>query len=160
MANATGKRRINFLDFLLIILIIAIVSAAIVSVINSNPNRISGGDTDILYTIKCENVNAKAAANVKTGDLIYDNNTNQLLGTVVDTPVSEPQKALDNKNNEVNTGNVTLYIKVNASVWKKDGSYSIDKFRIAEGMSVSFHSAAFSLNGICVSLTENDTGVA
>jgi hypothetical protein len=158
MANASGKRRINLLDFLLIILIIAMVSAAIVSVIRSNPNKISGGDTDILYVIKCENVNAKAASNVKLGDKIYDNSTNQLLGKVVAEPKAEPVKALNGHDREVDTGLVTLYIEINASVWKNDGAYSVDKFRIAEGIEIKFHSAEYSFTGICTSITEGGQG--
>ena len=154
MANTSGKRRINLLDFLLIILIIAMVSAAIVSVIRSNPNKISGGDTDILYVVKCENINAKAAANVKLGDKIYDNSTNQLLGMVVTAPSVEAITALNANGEETETGSVTLIIEINASVWKNNGSYSIDKFRIAEGIKIEFHSAEYSFSGICTSITE------
>ena len=151
---SNGKHKINFLDFLLIILIIAIISAAIVSVIRSNPNRISGGDTKITYKIKCEMVDKNAAQNLQTADFIYDNNSNQLLGSIIaieNTPVMA---------NDISqfgapliaTDKVTITITVSANAWKDNGVYSIDSFRIAAGQELEFHSEQLSLSGLCVSL--------
>lgn len=153
MANIQGKRKINFLDFLLIVLIIAIVSVAIVSVIRSNPNKISGGDTSINYTVKCEMLNETAAQNIKKGAEIYDNESNQLLGTVTEEPIIEPIMAKDGRK-LVQTGKVTVKITVNAQAWKKNNIYSIDDYRISEGLNISFHSTEFSYTGFCTSIVE------
>ncbi len=156
MANSQGKRRINFLDFLLIILIIATVSAAIVSVIRSNPNQISGGDTEIIFTIKCDMVDKEAAANINIDDRIYDNNTNQLLGKITSITISD----IVAKNTDVPTGKVAVKIDIKAAVWKNKGIYSIDSYRIAEGVTVSFHSSDFSYTGDCVKVLEIKEGAA
>ncbi len=153
MANVQSKRKINFLDFLLIILIIAIVSAAIVSVIRSNPNKISGGDTSVTYTIKCEMLNEQAAQSMKKGAEIYDNSSNQLLGTVTEEPIIEPVMAKDGRKS-VPTGKVTMKITVTAQTWKKNGIYSVDDYRLTEGLNISFHSTEFSYTGLCVSIVE------
>ena len=153
MANAQTRRRINLLDFILIILIIAIVSAAIVSVIRSNPNKISGGDLDITYKIKCEMLDKTAAGNIKKGDKIYDNETNQLLGTVANDPEATSVTA-QSGNDQVDTGKVTLVITVSATVWKNKGIYTVDEYRIAEGLDIAFHSSSFSFTGRCISVTE------
>lgn len=153
MANAQSRRRINLLDFLLIILIIAIVSAAIVSVIRTNPNRISGGDTTISYTIKCDMLDKNAALNIKKGDKIYDNDSNQLLGTVAEDPSFVELEAFDGYQN-IATGKVTMKLVVSAQVWKNKGIYSVDNYRIAEGIEIAFHSAEFSYTGLCVLVTE------
>ena len=153
--SANGKHKINFLDFLLIVLIIAIISAAIVSVIRSNPNRISGGDTKRTFKIKCEMVDKSVSENISANDSVYDNNTNQLLGTVVaieNTPVD----AIDVTQlgaPTVTTDKVTLTLTISSTAWKDNGLYSIDSFRIAAGQSIDFHSEQVSLSGICVSLT-------
>ncbi len=160
MPNNERKFKINFLDFLLIILIIAIVSAAIVSVFRSNPNRISGGDHEITYTIKCEMVNAEVAKNITTGDNVYDNETNQLLGTVEAIPTVTPIYAVEYQTAsggsvpvEVPTDLVTLTFVVKAQVWENDGRYSVDNYDIIEGKTIVFHSEHLSLSGTCASIS-------
>lgn len=161
--SANGKHRVNPLDFLLIVLIIAIISAAIVSVIRSNPNRISGGDATVTYTIVCNSVNAAVSENIVVSDLIYDNESNQLLGTVKSvqaTPLNAKGNPayidrLTNPDGEFTTDMVTLTITVEAMAWKDGGLYSIDKYRIAAGQTVNFHSEHFSLSGICTYLKES-----
>ena len=145
---SNGKRRINSLDFLLIVLIIAIVTIAIVSVVRSNPNRISGGDTEIEYTVKCELLDEKIADKIKIGDSIYDNDSNQLLGTV--TKISEPEH-ITVKNDQTDKINLTITIK--AKVWLEDGYYSIDKYRIAAGKQIKFHSDKMSISGYCSAIS-------
>ena len=117
---SNGKRRINFLDFLLILLVIAIISATVVTVIRSNPNRISGGDKEIVYTLKCEMLDAGMANKFHIGDHIYDNASNQLLGTV--QTISDPQyiTAYDSNGNQIDTGKITLTLVIKASVWVED----------------------------------------
>ncbi len=153
MANTEGKRKINFLDFLLIVLIIATISAAIVSVIRSNPNQISGGDAEIVYKIKCEMVDATAAKSIQGGDTIYDNETNQLLGTLVSHPTVTQVTAKDESGADVDIGKVTVVLEVKAQIWKENGIYSIDGYRISEGKEIMFHSEGFSYTGLCTELT-------
>ena len=157
---SSGKRRINFLDFLLIILIIAVISAAIVSVIRSNPNRISGGDKEIVYTVKCEMVDAGIAYLIKPGDTIYDNETNQLLGTVKTVSEPQPQYAQNTRLplDTIDTGKIDFYITVKAKVWVDDGMYSIDKYPISAGKTVSFHSNKVSVSGLCTSIGNTNGG--
>ena len=146
---SNGKRRINFLDFLLIVLVIAIITASVVTVIRSNPNRISGGDKVIVYTVKCEMVDVAMANKFHIGDSIYDNVTNQLLGTVYTTPEAVPIIAKDENGNDYDTGKIALTLSVKASVWVEDGMYTIDKYRISAGQDVSFHSDKVYVNGYC-----------
>ena len=153
MANNVSKRKINFLDFLLFVLIIAIVSAAIVSVVRSNPN-ISSGNKEIIYEIKCEMVHKNAADNIVAGDDIYDNKSNQRLGKVIGEPVITPV-TIGNGFLEKETDFVTLSFKVSAKVWSDNGAYSIDDFDLAEGKTVEFHSKHFSFSGLCISIAES-----
>lgn len=151
--SANGKHKINFLDFLLIILIIAIITATIVSVIRSNPNKISGGDTNLTFKIKCEMVDKTVAENIAANDSIYDNATNQLLGTVVSVESTKVKAHQDTVlSPEIETDKVTLVIMVASTAWKDNGLYSIDSFRIAAGQTIDFHSEQISLSGTCVSL--------
>lgn len=158
---SSGKRRINFLDFLLIVLIIAVISAAIVSVIRSNPNRISGGDKEVVYTVKCEMVDAGIFYKIKEGDSIYDNETNQLLGKVVTVSEPQPKSAYNasSPSEVIETGKIDLYITVKAKVWVDDGMYSIDKYPIAAGKTIEFHSDKVSVSGLCTSIGNPDGGV-
>ena len=160
MPNNERKFKINFLDFLLMILIIAIIAAAIVSVFRSNPNRISGGDHEITYTVKCEMVNSEVAKNINIGDNIYDNETNQLLGTVEAIPTITPVYAVEYQPPfgtsvpvEVPTNLVTLTFVLKAQVWENDGRYSVDSFDIIEGKTIVFHSEKLSLSGTCASIS-------
>ncbi len=157
MASSPVKHKINFLDFLLIVLIIATISAGIVSVIRSNPNQISGGDTEIIYVIRCDGINKNVAQNIAQDDNVYANTSNQLLGRVIKVE-QVPITALNENNEAVNTDKVTVLLTVSAKAWKNDGIYSIDTFRIAAGLTVEFHSENLSITGTCTSITENNGG--
>jgi hypothetical protein len=146
---SNGKRKINFLDFLLIILVIAIISAAVVTVIRSNPGSISGGDKEIVYTVNCEMLDAGIATMLHIGDNIYDNVTNQLLGSVIS--VSEPSyiTAFDSKGRPFDTDKINITLTLKASVWVEDGAYTIDKYHITAGKTVAFHTDKVSVSGYC-----------
>lgn len=154
MQSNERKFKINFLDFLLLMLIIATVSAAIVSVFRSNPNKISGGNTTITYKVTCDMIDATAASNIKLGDNIYDNDSNQLLGEVVAEPVITPITAKNSDNTDVPTEKVTLVLQIKAPVWKDKGKYSVDKYDIIEGKEIVFHSEKCSFSGLCSAITE------
>ena len=149
-------RRLNALDFLLIILILGAVAVAVVTVIRSNPNIISGGDVQIRYVITSENIPEAVSLNIKTGDQIYDDVSNQLLGTVTAVTVTQSSlKGYDENGNLVLTpieGKTDISITVEASVWADENPYKIDNYRIAVGSEISYHSANISLSGKCVSI--------
>ena len=154
MPSTERKFKINFLDFLLLILIVAIISAAIVSVFRSNPNKISGGNAEITYKIKCEMVDETVANNIKLNDNIYDNETNQLIGTVIEEPTKTPIYAKDNHDKPVRTDKVTLTLLIKVQVWNTNGKYSVDNYDIIEGKTIVFHSEKLSLGGLCTSITK------
>ncbi len=156
------KRKFNILDFLLILLIITTVAITIVSVIRSNPNKISGGDKDITYTIRCEMIDGSLTDNIAVGDNIYDDVTNQLLGTVTKVE-TEVVKAVDLSSSGllkplVDTNKVNITLTVSAKVWDRDGIYSIDNYRIAAGKQISFHSENISVTGSCLLITDTENG--
>lgn len=155
-----GKRKLNIIDYLLILLIAAVVAFAIVSVISANPNSIAGGDTKLTVKIKCDMVETSVADKIKFDDSIYDNETNQLLGKVVSIERA-PITAIDplaitpeNPTGTVVTDKVTLTIVIASKAWKDDGIYSIDRYKIAAGQNVDFHSAEFSVSGFCTSVAQ------
>ena len=155
-SEQNGKRKLNIIDYLLILMVAGLLALAVASVTSANPNRISGGDTTVTYKIKCEGLDARVAENIKASDLIYDNNTNQLLGTVT-TIETVPITAVDPTRlfEFVDTGKVNVTVTVSAQAWKDNGIYSIDGFDIAAGKTVHFHSAEFSISGLCTDLDPN-----
>lgn len=158
MANTSnGKHRINFLDFLLIVLMIALVSAAIVSVISANPNKISGGDSTIIYTIRCEGIDKGIAEKLQIGDSVYDNGSNQLLGTIVEQPKVTPITATKEGTNElIETDKINMSITITAQAWNDSGIFSIDNFMITVGRTVEFHSESVSASGICIGINSRE----
>lgn len=156
MANSVsnGKHKINFLDFLLIVLIVAMLSAAIVSVIRSNPNKISGYDKEITYKITCEMVDSSVNGKIQVGDNIYDNVSNQLLGMVTLVEISNVTAIDDTSSggSKVDTGKVLLTLTVKAGVWEDGDVYYIDSYRISAGKTIDFHSENLSLSGLCTQL--------
>ncbi len=155
-----AKRKFNVLDFLLILLIITTIAAAIVSVIRSNPNKISGGDKDVIYKIRCEMLDSSLSDNIKTGDNIYDDVTNQLLGTVTAVEI-EAIKAIDSSTlipHLVETNKTNITLTVSAKVWERDGIFTIDNYHIAAGKPVSFHSENISVSGNCIQITDAISG--
>ncbi len=146
------KHRLNALDFLLIILIVGAIAAAIVIVVRSNPNIISGGDKQIEYVVKSEELPSQLKGSISVGDLIYDDETNQLIGTVI--AVSETPTRLVGYNPITGApvytdvaGKTDIAITVRATVWADGVSYKIDNYRLAVGMDVSFHTHATALSG-------------
>ena len=156
MANSVSnsKHKINFLDFLLIVLIVAMLSAAIVSVIRSNPNKISGYDKEISYKITCDMVDSSVNGKIQLGDNIYDNASNQLLGMVTLVEISNVMAIDDNEPNgqKIDTGKVILTLTVKAGVWEDGDVYYIDSYRISAGKAVDFHSESLFLSGLCTQL--------
>ena len=156
--NTGSTRRLNILDIILIFIIVGAVAFACVTVIKSNPNIISGGDKEIKYVVVSKELSSAIATQIKVGDKVYDDISNQLLGIVTDIKVSEsyltgfsPIFGLP-----VNTpieGKVDISITVKASVWVDGSSYKIDKYRIAVGQVVDYHSDSISLSGQCTSIS-------
>lgn len=152
LSSGKKKHRLNAIDFLLIILIVGAIAAAVVMVVRSNPNIISGGDKEIEYVVKSESLPSQLKGCISKGDLIYDDATNQVIGTVV--AVSEaPTKLVGYSSitgepvyTEVD-GKTDITITVKATVWANGSSYKIDNYRIAVGMDVSFHTHATALSG-------------
>ncbi len=151
--SSGGKpHRLNALDFVLIILIVGAVAAAVVIIIRSNPNIISGGDKDIEYVIETDALPSQLTGCVSVGDVIYDADSNQVIGTVV--AVNETPHKLTGYNTitgkpvytEV-AGRIDIAITVKATVWADGSSYKIDNYRIAIGKEVSFHSVSTALSG-------------
>ena len=152
LSSGEKKHRLNALDFLLIILIVGAIAAAIVIVVRSNPNIISGGDKEIEYVIKSEGLPSQLNGSIAVGDLIYDDATNQVIGTVI--AVSEAPSTLKGYDPQTGepvyteiAGKTDITITVKATVWADGSSYKIDNYRIASGMDVSFHSHATALRG-------------
>ena len=152
LSSGGKKHRLNALDFLLIILIVGAIAAAVVIVVRSNPNIISGGDKEIEYVVKSEALPSQLKGSIAVGDLIYDDATNQVIGTVV--AVNESPTILVGyepiTGKPVYTeiaGKTDISITVKATVWADGSSYKIDNYRIAVGMDVSFHSHATALRG-------------
>ncbi len=152
LSSGGKKHRLNALDFLLIILIVGAIAAAIVIVVRSNPNIISGGDKEIEYVIKSDGLPSQLKGSIAVGDLIYDDATNQVIGTVI--AVSETPHQL--KGYDPSTGKpvftevaekTDISITVKATVWADGSSYKIDNYRIAVGKEVSFHSPTTALSG-------------
>lgn len=151
-------RRMNALDFLLVILILGAIAVAIATVIRSNPNIISGGDKKISYVITTENIFEEVSGNIKAGDQIYDDVSNQLLGTVTEVTVTPSYlKGYDSDGVLVLTpieGKFDIAVTVEAAVWADGSSYRIDSYRIAVGREISYHSDSISLIGTCVSIAD------
>lgn len=151
--SSGGKpHRLNALDFLLIILIVGAIAAAIVIVVRSNPNIISGGDKDIEYVIESGDLPSQLTGCIMVGDVIYDADSNQVIGTVV--AVNETPHKLIGYTPVTGTpvyteveGRIDISITVKATVWADGSSYKIDNYRIAVGKDVSFHSVSTALNG-------------
>lgn len=154
--NGEKPRRMNVLDFFLIILILGAIAVAIATVIRSNPNIISGGNKKINFVITTENIHEAISENIKAGDQIYDDLSNQLLGTVTEVTVTPAY--LTGYNSEgalIPTpieGKCNISITVETSVWADGNSYKIDRYRIAVGKEVAYHSDSISLTGSCISI--------
>lgn len=152
LSSGERKHRLNALDFLLIILIVGAIAAAVAIVVRSNPNIISGGDKEIEYVIKSDGLPSQLNGCISVGDLIYDDETNQVIGTVI--AVNEAPATLKGYDTATGkpvytevTGKTNIAITVKATVWADGSSYKIDNYRIAVGMDVSFHTHATALSG-------------
>ena len=108
LSSGEKKHRLNALDFLLIILIVGAIAAAIVIVVRSNPNIISGGDKTALCTVTATALPESLKELVKVGDLIYDSESSQLLGKVTEVK-AEPYKL--NGTNELTGATATTEVE-------------------------------------------------
>ncbi len=156
MAHNKEKKRLNALDILLLIVLIGAIAVVVASIVRANPGIVSGGDKEIEYVIKAEAVYSELLDNVAKGDKLYDTESGQLLGEVIDV-TSKPAVNISYNNfgNPVETtieGKSDLFIKIKVAVWEENGALHIDGYRIAVGRSISCQSSKIVLGCVCVSI--------
>lgn len=82
-ANNTGKKGINILDLLFIVVLAAVVIFAVVSITGVFENRQKGVTDNVRFTIETTNNDPEFLNYVEEGKVIYDGATKKELGKIV-----------------------------------------------------------------------------
>ncbi len=126
------KRKLNLLDYALILLVVALVGLGVYKQVSERYLRYDAGAeaiemSDRMFTYRVEDIRSMSVEAVVVGDSLYDLDTNTLLGTIVaydDQPYTE-WVMMDNGNYveaEV-PGRHVLYITVEGPVLETDSKY-------------------------------------
>jgi hypothetical protein len=121
--------------------------------------------TNIIYTVKIFGVPSEYAAAINTGDTLSDSD-GYFLGTVAAEVEIEPYSIYQYKDNEFGSGGivrithpdlVNLIITVSAGAEKSRDGYTVDGKRIAVESEYDLILPKFESQGICISLSEENT---
>lgn len=177
-ARSTKKhsgRRMNFVDWVLILIVIACVGAFVYFAFFSELDLFGTKEekASIQYTVKIENVNAKmlginvsdskGALNcdfIDTKDRVYDCKTGELIGRVISVEYEkslEPTGAVDEHGNLIYDqypGYIDIIITVSAGgSISDDGIYSINGYELRVGADIEFRTEGYTATGKCISVT-------
>ena len=156
--SAERKARLNIFDIILIALLVAAIAALVSVFIRMLPEKDSTvGDTQISYVITVTDVYESVAAQITTGQTVYDTTTGKALGAVsAATTAPYVIKGVDEETGNLvaNTveGKCNVNITVTASTKETPQGYSVNGVIIACGQTYSFRTATVALSGDCVSL--------
>ena len=156
--NAERKWRFNIFDFILLALLIAALVALGALFVNMLPEKdTTSGDTQISYVITVTDVAESIAAQIQTGQTVYDTATGRALGTVSAVATSPYiVKGVNEATGELvaNTiaGRCNVNVTVSASTKSTPQGYNINGTVIACGQTYTFRTATVALSGACVSL--------
>jgi len=151
------KRKINALDFLLIILIAAVITITVVTIIQGDPKNSALGDKNISYSLTLPMISKTIVDNINVGDTIYDCDSNQNLGTIETVEIIPINATINTQNGESSkielSDKVTVKLVVKTSVFENNNSYSIGSYRLIVGNNVSFKSEKYILSGKCTAIS-------
>ncbi len=156
--NKEKKHALNAIDVLLIIIVIGVAAMIAANIFRANPGIISGGDKEIIYTIRVEKAPEKLMENIEEGDKLYDDISGQLIGEVTDFTTERSSligynEAGDPVETPIN-GKIDMMISVKVWVWAEGDQMRIDAFRISVGKDISCHSSNLSVSGRCVAIKD------
>lgn len=173
-AKRHSGRKMNFIDWLLVLIVIACVGAFVyfaffseLGLFGSKEDKVS-----VQYTVKIENVNAemlginadgeKGTLNcdfIDTKDKVYDCKTGTLIGRVTSVKYERSYKStgmVDEYGDLVYApyvGYIDIIITVSASGSLSDGIYSIDGYEIRVGSEIEFRTEGYTALGKCTAVT-------
>ena len=174
-AKRHSGRRMNFIDWLLVLIVLACVGAFVYFAFFSELDLFGTKEekVSVQYTVKIENVNAEmlgisidgnsGALNcdfIDTKDRVYDCKTGTLIGRVTSVKYEQSYKAtgaLDEYGDLVYApyvGYIDIIITVSSSgSFSADGIYSIDGYEIRVGSEIDFRTEGYTAVGKCTGVT-------
>lgn len=164
-------RRVNFVDWMLIIIALAAVASFVYFAFFSELDLFgrSHDEISVQYTIRVEKVNTEylmlnaqekegplEAHFISVGDKVYDSNGGKLIGRV--SSLRYEQSTAPTGKKDDNNGNlvyapypkhVDLIITVSGSGYESSGVISIDGYEIRIGNEISFRTEKYDAVGMC-----------
>lgn len=172
-------RRVNFVDWMLIIIALAAVASFVYFAFFSELDLFgaSHDQISVQYTIRVEKVNAEylmlnvqekegplEAHFISVGDKVYDSNVGKLIGKVSSLRYEQstaPTGKVDENGTLVYApypGYVDLIITVSGSGYESSGVISIDGYEIRIGDEISFRTEKYDAAGMCTYVGGKEKG--
>ncbi len=158
--KTTGRKRgFNIVDLLLILFALSVIFFAVFVLDPFDLDVLEEDDSDlkISYTICLTNVDSEYIERIQVGDSVFDANTKQFLGTVMEVGDVTLCKILRHSEqygsymqNVPNSYDIIVVIQADA-VFKEKVGYSVDGKRIAVGGTYSLVFPNFAGKGNCIS---------
>ena len=145
------KIKFNIIDLILLIFLLVFIVLIVMQVIKTNSKNESINSKAVTYTIMVSDIPNEIIDEIKVGDILFDNSTNQEIGKITNLS-STPHAYIgyDSEGNSVTTDSVftsdieiTILTKVNTT----DNIYYINSFQLTIGKTFDFHSEHYTLNG-------------
>ena len=175
-AKRHSGRRMNFIDWLLILIALACVGVFVYFAFFSEVDLFGSKEekATVQYTIKIENVNAKMLGINAEGeegtlncdfiyarDRVYDCKTGNLIGRVTSVKYERSYKATGARDESTGNlvyapyvGHIDIIITVSGSGSISDGGiYSINGYEIRVGSEIEFRTEGYTAVGKCTDVT-------
>ncbi len=154
------KGRFNIVDFFLLLILAVIVAAVVLYFIPGAFNRITATDeTDITFVLEFRGVDEDFAANIKSGDAVYDSSRNYLLGNVKSVESYAHSQLVYNEETGTTEmkdvpGLTNLVVTVNTqAIYNYEEGYSVGGERIAVGRAYNISFPHFNGSAYCIELS-------
>lgn len=157
------RRRLGFLDILVILVVLAVIGAAVYYFSNNTvgDSAAASGQDEITYVLQIENVNADFADQVIIGDGVYDSEADTYIGKV--TAAEVVPYSVDSYQEDTGTvvskeveGKYNGRITVKASADISDSETSVNGINVMVGSNLNVRTSNEGGVAYCVKLEEPD----
>ncbi|MBQ4054441.1 MAG: DUF4330 family protein [Clostridia bacterium] len=159
MKNTANKRRkLNYIDVLLLILIIVAVIGVVWFIISPYTDQLFATTYDIEYTVALNGVRVEFKDKVQVGDTLVETVGLDDIGSVTDVVYTASKfVGTDSNGHSITSDHPVLYdvmITVRAKATMQSGVYSVNGYGITAGKTIPFRVPDFIGEGVCVSVRE------
>jgi len=156
--KAKKKRRVNYVDIILLLVMIAVVGLIAYTYLSPLTKQLFAETYDVEYTIRIQGVRLEFNDKIHEGDTVVENETLKSIGTVKSVVYSASKfVGTDSAGKTVISEHPDMYdvtVVVGAKAEMPSGMYEVNSFAITAGKTIRFRVPDFTGEATCISISE------